>query len=508
MSIICQICQQSFDRIIPWQHLKKHNITGQDYKKQFGSVYSQETLALFQSRTPHNKGKKVTDPEKLAKIKQSIATREGKYQTGQLTRHRAPASETTKNKISQSIKKYAQQNPNDMKQRAQKASNTRKMRGPIIGPMTGKKHSPETIEKLKKLLSQYNEKKQIASWEKICQSVQTANLTVLATHGNSLSLQCQTCQTQFSYTKQYFNTAKFHEDLCPKCHPYVYNKTSAGQQELFDYVVALRPDAVLNHRPNYHDPEIDIFIPELKLGFEFNGLYWHSETVLLSNNKSPRRDYEKQQYFAQQGLQLIQIYEDEWQHKQDIIKSRISNILRQTNNKIFARQCSIKELDTKTARDFFQQTHLMQHGRSNFRVGLFYQDQLVSAMSFCKNNLSRKIKGWELNRFASRCHYNVIGAASKLFQYFVRQIDPNEIVSYSDNRWGQGNLYDKLGFEKISNGTPNYWYFLPNQPRIHRFNLKKTINDNPALTEIQNRRLQGYNRIWDCGSSKWLWKKQ
>jgi len=508
MSIICQICQQSFDRIIPWQHLKKHNITGQDYKKQFGSVYSQETLELFQSRIPHNKGKKVTDPEKLNKIKKSMAKREEKYQSGQLVRRRKPASQQTKNKISQSIKKYAQEHPNDMIQRAQKASQTRQLRGPGPGPMTGKKHSLETIKKLKQLLSQHNEKKQIASWEKICQSVQTANLTVLASHDNSLSLQCQTCQTQFSYTKQYFNTSKFRPNLCPKCHPYIYNKISAGQQELFNYIVSLKPNATMNYRSNYHNPEIDIFISDLNLGFEFTGLYWHSESVLLSNNKSPQRDHKKQQYFAQQGIQLIEIFEDEWRDKQDIVKSRVANILGKITNKIFARQCIIREIDTKTARQFFQQNHLMSHGRSNFRVGLFYQDQLVSAMSFCKNNLSRKIQGWELNRFASLCHYNVIGAASKLFYYFVKHIDPEEIVSYSDNRWSRGDLYDKLGFEKISNGTPNYWYFLPDQSRIHRFNLRKTVNDHPDLTEVQNRQLQGYNRIWDCGSSKWIWKKQ
>ena len=67
----------------------------------------------------------------------------------------------------------------------------------------------------------------------------------------------------------------------------------------------------------------------------------------------------------------------------------------------------------------------------------------------------------------------------------------------------------QLGFEKISDGVPNYWYVEPNiVKRIHRFTLRKTKTDNQELTEYQNRTAQGFTRVWDCGSSKWEWPNQ
>jgi hypothetical protein len=67
MSITCQLCQTTFAKIIPWQHLKTHGITTDQYKQQFGSLYSADTLEKFQQRVPHNKGQKVTDPDRLFK---------------------------------------------------------------------------------------------------------------------------------------------------------------------------------------------------------------------------------------------------------------------------------------------------------------------------------------------------------------------------------------------------------------------------------------------------------
>ena len=72
-----------------------------------------------------------------------------------------------------------------------------------------------------------------------------------------------------------------------------------------------------------------------------------------------------------------------------------------------------------------------------------------------------------------------------------------------------GDTAAKLGFEKISDGVPNYWYVEPNiVKRIHRFTLRKTKTDNQELTEYQNRTAQGFTRVWDCGSSKWEWPNQ
>jgi hypothetical protein len=130
-------------------------------------------------------------------------------------------------------------------------------------------------------------------------------------------------------------------------------------------------------------------------------------------------------------------------------------------------------------------------------------------MTFSNNNLSRRIKGWEINRFCSKLHTHVVGAASKLFAHFVKQINPDTVISYSDNRWSTGNLYKQLGFEFSHQTKPNYWYFLPNEcKRIHRFALRRKSTDPQILTEKQLRDKQGFYRIWDLGNSKWVWKNK
>jgi len=72
---------------------------------------------------------------------------------------------------------------------------------------------------------------------------------------------------------------------------------------------------------------------------------------------------------------------------------------------------------------------------------------LVSVMTFSKGNISRKSKGWEIDRFASLMNTSVIGGASKLWEYFLNHYMPDIVVSYADNRWSNGNLYKTLNFQ-------------------------------------------------------------
>ena len=116
---------------------------------------------------------------------------------------------------------------------------------------------------------------------------------------------------------------------------------------------------------------------------------------------------------------------------------------------------------------------------------------------------------WELNRFASLVDVSVTGAASRLFMAFRRQHDPGLVVSFSDNRWSDGAVYQRLGFRRVHPGRPNYWYTLPNTARrIHRYNLRKPSAHTGNQTEAELRQQQGYSRIWDSGSSRWEWTKE
>lgn len=506
MTITCKICNTTFPKIIPWQHLKQHGISSAEYKQKYGPTCSKETLAKFSSRTPHNKGKKVTDPEQLEKIKNAIQLRENKYNSGQLSRKSNSWTPEQKAHFSKKTQQYAIDHKEELSERAKRAAKTRIEKN-LSGPFSGKTHSQETREKLKKIASKNNKQRSTSTLEKIKEKCKEYDLTLQSVENNRVELKCNLCTHTFLFTKQYFTPSKTFKEMCPKCYPR-NSVSSKGEEELYQFVSTMHSGVIPNYRENYHSPEIDVFVEDRNIGFEYDGLYWHSEEVLEFNNKEKTKILSKKNYFQSKNIRLISIFSDEWANKRSIVESRLRSILNKTTNKIYARKCKIQEIDSRTASEFCNNTHIMGKARSNVRVGLFYQNKLVSVMTFSKSNISRKISGWELNRFSSELNTIVVGGASKLFNYFVNKYQPEKIVSYSDNRWSNGELYSLLGFKKVSFGTANYWYIDSTwQQRIHRYTLRKNKNDDPLLSEYENRKKQGYHRIWDCGSSKWEWTK-
>lgn len=529
--ITCKVCNKEFQSMITWRHLATHQLSISQYKAQYGSVVtddyrqlkssqstgdnnpnfgrqrklSEEHRSKLRGRTPHNKGKKVTDAAVLANIREGIARREQRFQNGEISRGAAKTAEQ-KQILSEKTTNYARSHADKVKERAKKALETKKTNGYDFGkPMRGKRHLPDAIEKIREATVKRNVKRSEKSWEQVLNMIHSSGLALVSTDGNSMSLSCDNCKHVFSMTRQYFTPSKHKLELCPVCYPR-HKRTSIGETELFEFIRDIMPDAVQSFRESYRSKELDIFVPSKNIAFEFNGLYWHGETVRMLNGQDPKGDYRKMREFEERGIRVVTIFEDEWVNKRPIVESRIKSLLGVVSNKVYARTCQIKEVDSKTASAFCEQNHIMGKARSNVRYGLFHQGQLVSLMTFSKSNISRKVNNWEINRFCSKLGINVVGGASKLFSKFVRDYGASTIFSYADNRWSTGDLYLKLGFTKVSEGTPNYWYVKPNvTERIHRFTLRKNHNDCHDLTEVQNRQLQGYDRIWDCGSSKWVY---
>lgn len=92
--------------------------------------------------------------------------------------------------------------------------------------------------------------------------------------------------------------------------------------------------------------------------------------------------------------------------------------------------------------------------------GLFYNNQLLSCMSFQKGRYKEKNNSvWCLTRFVSIENYVVIGGASKLLSYFEKEFKPDILVSYSDNDYFSGDVYDKLGFVCLGDtNAPRYFW--------------------------------------------------
>ena len=68
--------------------------------------------------------------------------------------------------------------------------------------------------------------------------------------------------------------------------------------------------------------ELDIYIPELNLAFEFNGNYWHSSLL-----KDKYYHQQKTKLCYSTGIQLIHIYEYDWNNNKETIKNNIVKLL-------------------------------------------------------------------------------------------------------------------------------------------------------------------------------------
>lgn len=262
-----------------------------------------------------------------------------------------------------------------------------------------------------------------------------------------------------------------------------------------------------NNRSFLSNKEIDIFIPSYNIGIECNGIYWHSEL----RGKNRNYHLNKTKLAQVKNVKLIQIFENEIINQPKIVISRLKSLLNLNKYSIYARKCKIQEIDNQFKNKFLNKYHIQGEDKSSIKLGLFYKNRLVAVMTFCKYRtaLGRKnIKfEYELSRFCCIHNFNVVGGASKLLKYFERIYKPKKIISYADRRWSNGNLYFKLGFHYHHNSKPNYWYFKNNNLQLyHRFNFRKNILSkklekfDPNLTEWENMKNNGYNRIWDCGN--------
>jgi len=294
------------------------------------------------------------------------------------------------------------------------------------------------------------------------------------------------------------------------CITYSFS-TSNAENEIGKFIESIYTGKIIYNNRKIIGSEIDVYLPDLKIGFEFNGLYWHSEI-----NKKSDYHYNKYKLALKNNIKLIQIFEDEWKYKQDIVKSRIRNVIGLTENRIYARKCIIKEIPFKMVDSFLMDNHLQGSVKSNINIGLFYQDELVSVMTLGKprgNISSKKVDNTgicELYRFCNKLNTNVVGAASKMFNYFIKNYSNiNYVYSFSTNEW-VGSLYESIGMEFVSESKESYWY-IKRDRRIsrHNFNKQKLIkmgyDRNKSASEIL-KELKIY-KIYGSGNKKFIWRR-
>lgn len=192
----------------------------------------------------------------------------------------------------------------------------------------------------------------------------------------------------------------------------------------------------------------------------------------------------------------------------DICKNIILSKLGIYDRRYYARKCVIKDVPKDDCMKFLNEYHLQGGIGASVRIGLYYNDELLSVMVFGKTRrcLNDTNENWELYRFCNKGGVQVIGGCSKLFSYFVKKYSPNKIISFSSNDISEGELYKRLGFT-FDHETIGYWYIDKNMKRYHRYSFTKKMlvkkGFDPNLSERQIMSQLNYYRIYDSGQKKW-----
>ena len=278
---------------------------------------------------------------------------------------------------------------------------------------------------------------------------------------------------------------------CSKCVSSISRQEIEVQEYLKHHV-----DIKTNDRSIIKPLELDIVIPEKTIAIEYNGLYWHSEL----NGKDRKYHLNKYKACKEQGYRLIQIWENEWLFKKDIVKSILLNAIGIHKRVIHGRKCVIKDVTPKEARVMYDNNHI-QGFKGGQHKGLYYNDELVSLMTIDKRN--------ELQRFVNLKYTKVHGSFSKLLKAFVTS-GYSDIYTFADLRYFTGNVYENNGFKYMYTTNPNYYYFkqlnVYNRLQFQKHKLENRLTKyNPDETEYQNMFMNGYNRIWDCGNLKFIY---
>jgi hypothetical protein len=250
-----------------------------------------------------------------------------------------------------------------------------------------------------------------------------------------INVKCKECGYETRLTPNNMIGGNKNENIiCKKCSN--NRERSMEEQELLSFIKNnYNKKIIVNDRSLLNGKEIDIYLPDDNIAFEYNGLYWHSNNFLNKNYHLKKFNKCKDK-----NIKLIHIYSDEWVFNKENIKEKILLILNKNKtNKL--------------------ENYKIYKNKSNINIII--------------NNKILITKNYQNYKF------NIKKCFKLIFNYFInKQKDYKNIFLYKNLSW---NLdFESDNFEKIKITKPNKFYI------INGKRYKNKINKNN-------------NIIWDSG---------
>jgi hypothetical protein len=285
--------------------------------------------------------------------------------------------------------------------------------------------------------------------------------------------------------------------------PYVFTTNKGEESELSKWINQYgnfqSNHSILNGR------EIDLYDSAMQIGLEYCGIYWHNE--LSPEPRDKNYHYNKYVDCLKKNIRLITIFSDEWLYRKQQVKNYLLSVLNK-NKILYARKCRGYKVGGNEAKTFIEQHHIQGcKRRPVVAFGLEYGGDLCGVISLDRHPRKNILV---LNRMVFRGGYTIVGGASKIFKQVIdwcKKEGIEQIITWSDNRWSQGNIYYKLGFELDGELGPDYSYvnMKNSKIRIPKQKMKKSSTGCPKnLTERQWCINNGFGRIWDCGKKRFV----
>lgn len=164
------------------------------------------------------------------------------------------------------------------------------------------------------------------------------------------------------------------------------------------------------------------------------------------------------------GYPLI-ITQDRWQYQREMMEKRLLAHM-EIFAPIYARNCEIRRIDKNVAKEFLEKSHSYGHAACRYCYGMFLKrhtghiakndrhgilpGELVAVATF--SNARKWIKGeqiirsYEWTRYASLPEVRISGGMGRFLKHFIKEVQPDDIMTYSDLEWSEGDVYTRLGF--------------------------------------------------------------